>query len=687
MINHRIQSANYFNIPFAKQWQFFLFCCISFFISTVHVKAKTLPLPYLINNVSKFSDNEIYVSVVGKINGTDVWIDTTTGYIHPMQISDNTLQGPIYNGNSGPGEDGKYADIFTRLDNIPNNTINIPHIDAARLYISFKSPLYLYFFGDGGGYSPPSFANNSGANLGLKYELIEISYNDNNLSTNTTRVDAYQYPMGLEVWGADGFYKRVGEILSHDDILKEWRTEVSPAFQASLDEELGIILTPSLSDSFQEGGAYEQYFTDYIDALWSRYEAEDMYVYINEQDVWLGRVTNGQFTFTNQTDQTIAIIPKKPTTLEILTTSGALTKDIINTPSLDADKYIQQHFSTSLNMGAIDLHIATNHLADWSAIDSYFSSDIYNEYLSFWHEQNISYQGLTFAYDGTQHNSAIIQSRMPERVTITIGGLVNNAYHAAESIEVYSITSGDSDTTFVKYTANISEYSSEVGFGINITGALLLEAKLLPLDVTVPKIIWQSSDASVATVADGLITGVSTGTAVIKASNYDDAVSITWEIKVSDNNLGTSTSINTPNDCVAETSSSATLDNTNNNYDLGSTCSITETLALNNNGLSIPIVTTNDAVTIEPTNNGLVVLANNSGNITQPTSDIIDDNTGTDDNSHIDTTTETAKAGENLETNVIPEKGTTETTQTDSGGSITFGLFSLLATLLWRIKT
>ncbi|NQZ27500.1 MAG: hypothetical protein HRT55_14430 [Colwellia sp.] len=680
MVNHRIQTAIYFSTLFAKQWLFFLLYCICFFIGSIHVNAQTLPLPYLINNASAFSDNDIYVGLVGKIEGNNVWIDIATGEINEMQSSDNTLQGPIHNGNSGPGGDGRYADIFTRLGNIPNKTINIPHIDTARIFISFESPLYLYFFADGGGYSTPSLTNDSDANLGLKFELIELSYDDNGLSTNTTRVDAYQYPMGLEVWSTDGFYKRIGEVLSHDDILTQWRTDVSLAFQASLDEELGIILNPSLSSSFQEGEANEQYFTDYVDALWNRYEAEELYVYIDAQAVWLGRVTNEQFTFTNQTDQTVAIISAKPTTLEILTTSGVLAEDVSNTPNLDADKYIQQHFSTALNMGAIDLNIETNQLADWSAIDSYFSSNIHNEYLAFWHSQDISYQGQTFAYNDSHHNSAIIQSLMPERVTITIGGLVNDAYHAAESIEVYSITGGDGETTLISYGTNTSEHSSGIGFGINTTGTVLLEARLLPLNVTVPTIIWQSSDASVASVIDGLITGISTGTALITASNHDGAISITWGVEVNDDNLDISTSIDTTTNCIAGTDSSATLGNKNDNYAIGTTCSITGTIELNNDGLSIPPGTINDTVIIEPTNNNWAVVVNNGGSITLPITDITDDNTGTDNNSHIETT----KANDNSETVVASEVNDTQAAQTDSGGSISFALFSLFGMLLWR---
>ena len=104
------------SIKITYQKIFFLIGSV-FYISTA--VAQTLPLPYEISNLSQYSDEEIYVAMVGKIDGTDVWMDMATGELHEMKKSDNTLQAPIHNGNKGPGGDGKYADSFTPLSDIP----------------------------------------------------------------------------------------------------------------------------------------------------------------------------------------------------------------------------------------------------------------------------------------------------------------------------------------------------------------------------------------------------------------------------------------------------------------------------------------------------------------------------------------------------------------------------------------
>ena len=493
----------------------------SIFMNNIH--AQTLPLPYVINNLSEFNDDEIYVALVGKIDGADVWIDMSTNEVKEMSITDNTLQGPTYNGNKGPGGNAKYADVFTLLSDIPNKTIEMPNIYAVRIFISFKSPLYLYFFGEGGGYSAPSLSNDSDPNLGLKYELVELTYGSNGLWTNTTRVDAYQYPMGLEVWGSDGFYKRVGEVLTHEDILEKWRTQVSDAFQGSLDENLGIILNPSKSATFQKGAAYNNYFSDYVDAVWSRYESEDMYLSIGEAGVWVGHVENDQFIFTNQSDGSVGIISDKPNTLEILEASGVLAEDVESTESIHADQNVQKHFSAAFNRGAIDINAATGELLEWSNLDTYFGENTHNQYVAFFHSEDVSFEGETyaFAYDDVFDYSSTIQSTVPEKVKITIGGFVNDPYVAPTSI---SLSEGD-----------LSLQSGETK---------QLSATLLPTNVNNDAIVWSSTDTAVATVSeDGFITAISTGTTSIIASSYDGSVSDSITVEVNGGDYSTDETI------------------------------------------------------------------------------------------------------------------------------------------------
>lgn len=59
-------------------------------------------VPFTVNNNSAYTDANVYVAVVGIINGNHVWIDTKTSAVHLMSASDNTVAGPVIGGNNGP---------------------------------------------------------------------------------------------------------------------------------------------------------------------------------------------------------------------------------------------------------------------------------------------------------------------------------------------------------------------------------------------------------------------------------------------------------------------------------------------------------------------------------------------------------------------------------------------------------
>src|SRR5688500_15067869 len=165
-------------------------------LSTLAWSQPTVPFTVVNNSNPAIADANIFVAVVGMQNGAHVWLDTKTGQIRPMSVADNTVQGPTPNGNMGPGGNGRYANCFARLTEIPNKIINIPGIAGCRILISFNQQLYLYFFGSTGapsGYAAPDLNNPNDVNQGIRFEMIELTNAPNGLWANTTRVDTYQY--------------------------------------------------------------------------------------------------------------------------------------------------------------------------------------------------------------------------------------------------------------------------------------------------------------------------------------------------------------------------------------------------------------------------------------------------------------------------------------------------------------
>jgi hypothetical protein len=385
-----------------------------------NVQAQTT-VPFTLSNNSSYTDANVYVAIVGIVNNNFVWIDAKTGAVNPMSASYNTVAGPVINGNTGPGGNGLYANCFAKLSDIPGKTVNVPGIAGCRMLISFNSQLYLYFFGASGapsGYAAPNLANPTDPNQGIRFETIELTNASNGLWVNTTRVDSYQYPMGLEVWGNSGFYQKVGELLPHSQILSQWQSTAPSEFAGCYDATNGIIKFPSKTAAFQTGGAQANYFGSYVDAIWSKYSSGNLVFSAGDAGTWSGHVSGNVFTFTRASDGQVGTISNKPTNLEVMEGSGVMAA------GGQWDKVIQAQICAAINRHAINLTLGTGVTQDFSSASSYYQTSPYNWYCKFWHRSDISYNSLTYAfcYDDVFNHSSTVNASSPVRATVTIGG-------------------------------------------------------------------------------------------------------------------------------------------------------------------------------------------------------------------------------------------------------------------------
>ena len=417
----------------SKKSRFMWYITTLMLIASITISNESNALPYIFKNNSTYSLSEMYVCIVGKQNDQDVWVDCKTGTIYPMYPSYNTITGPSYGGNKGPGGNSQYADCFSKVSDIPNQTINLGYIEGCRMFISFKSPLYFYFFGPSGavrGYAGPNLSNPTDPNQGIRYEIIELTNGANGLWVNTTRVDTYQYPMGLEVWGANNYYKKVGELLKHQQIISLWKASAPAAFQSCLDANLEIIHAPSKISAFQPAGAQANYFKPYIDAIWSKYSSEDLIFGVGNEGVWHGRVNGNQFVFTRPSDGATASIAQRPTNIEVLEGSGVMAA------GGRLDKVLQAQICAAINRHAIDLTISGVQ-QDFSNENLYYQTPEYNWYSKFWHQPTLSFGKLTYAfcYDDVFDKSSTVNCSSPTKVQITVGGFaVDRAPYKAQSI-------------------------------------------------------------------------------------------------------------------------------------------------------------------------------------------------------------------------------------------------------------
>lgn len=411
-------------------------------------------IPYeVVNNSPDFADDEIFICLVGETDNGPVWIDFRNNAenapaLMPINESFNTI-------NVSEG-DWAYADIFTPLSEISNNTLNIPEVHGCRLFISFANPMYIHFF-ESGGYAGPNLQNPTDPNINIRHEIIELTWSPNGLWTNTTRVDAYQYPMGLEVWGtasSNNQYQKAGELLPHQAILELFHQSFpseNDFFPCYKDHEFlgpanlqGIIEQPSKLEEFKPGGVSELYFQAYIDAIWEHFKTNEFAVNIPNWGVFRGYVEQGTniLKMTNS-DNVQAWINGKPNTQEVIEGKGVLAEDVAATPHLDADKVFQAQFSAAVNRGVVDHTLASGALQGWDNEAAYFNSNFtFNKYVWFFHQENITYDSKTyaFAYDDVFDQSSTLQTSIPESVRITIGGFYDYSLSVAETSSTNGLT-------------------------------------------------------------------------------------------------------------------------------------------------------------------------------------------------------------------------------------------------------
>ncbi|VXB98832.1 Carbohydrate-binding protein [Flavobacterium sp. 9AF] len=414
-------------------WKFF---SILFFTAIGYSQG---PIPFEIRNTSTFNDSDLYVAIVG-INyntGAHVWVDAKTSQVYPMNSSYNTVQGPTPGGNLGPGGNGKYANCFTRLSDIPNKTFTLPLIAGCRVFISKGSQMYLYFFGSTGapsGYAGHNPLNPTDPNNGILYEMIELTNNQYGFFGNPTRVDSYKYPMGLELYG-NGYYKRVGELKKHNDIVAAFKANVPTEFQGCVNNTTGEITAPSKTPAFADGtggttaGPYANYLKSYIDAIWNKYKNQDLIFYAGQAGVFKGRVIGEQLEMVGQSGAFVGRtgrVQYRPSTQEALEGKGVLDRRLVDG---DLDLVIQAQLTAAINRHVVDVTSANPGQQNWHNIPSFYQANPMNHYAKFWHLPGISVDNLSygFAYDDVADHSPSLHTTQPTKAVAVFGGFGNSA--------------------------------------------------------------------------------------------------------------------------------------------------------------------------------------------------------------------------------------------------------------------
>ena len=329
-------------------------------------------LPVQLTNNSQFDDSEIYVAIIGNYGPTHssskwIYYDLLNNSASNTALKDLTTAVNTLHKTSG---DWGYANIFTTLDKIPNKTIYVDHTNGCRIFFGFRSPMYLHAF-DNAGYAGADMQNASDPNHGVRWENMEFTYDWYNVMfINTTRVDAFQYPMGVDLYGdeaagANNPHMRRGELLNYATIINRWNTEnAGTDFQYCYQDVItadnlgGIITQPSKVAAVKNNG----WFDDYIDRIWAYFATNELYADMGQRGIWRGKVNGGtSFVLTNVDDASQVATVNKPTTTDVIEGAGTFAT------GSEIDKAVQAQFCGAMNRGVIDLSVPSGQLQNWGS--------------------------------------------------------------------------------------------------------------------------------------------------------------------------------------------------------------------------------------------------------------------------------------------------------------------------------
>ena len=478
-------------------------------------------IPFTISNTSPFNDNELYVAIVGidYTTGNHVWVNAKTSQVLPMNASYNTVTGPTYGGNTGPGQNSKYAACFTKLSEIPNKTFTLPLIAGCRVFISKGSQLYFYFFGANGapsGYASPNPQNATDPNQGILYEMIELTNNQYGFFGNPTRVDSYKYPMGLELFGANGYQKKVGDLKKHADIVAAFKANVPAEFQGCVNDATGEITAPSKTAAYAPGtGQYANYLKSYIDAIWNKYKNEDLIFYAGDAGVFKGRVIGEQLEMVGQSGGFVGRtgrVQNRPTTQEALEGKGVLDRRLVDG---DLDLVIQAQLTAAINRHVVNTTTANPGQQNWYDASKFYQVNPTNHYSKFWHLPGINIDNLAygFAYDDVADQSPSLHSPQPTKVIAVFGGYAGTVPSVPASTDVITVYK-DCNYTGFSGGLTIGDYNLA---RLNTLGVLNDDISSLKITQGYKAILYQ----------DDNFTGAST---VITSDN--SCLNSTWNDKV-----------------------------------------------------------------------------------------------------------------------------------------------------------
>ena len=215
------------------------------------------------------------------------------------------------------------------------------------------------------------------------------------------------------------------------DIVAAYKANVPAEFQGTVNNATGVISYPSKTAAFYDGsngttpGPYANYFKAYLDAIWSKYQNEDLIFNAGNAGVFKGRVgSDNRLVLVGQSgayNGRTGIITREPTTQEAFEGKGVLAQ---RNNDGDCDLVVQAQLTAAVNRHALTVAGGVAGQQDFYNVSKFYQTPPFNYYARFWHLPGISVNNLSygFAYDDVADQSATLHTAQPTKVVATFGG-------------------------------------------------------------------------------------------------------------------------------------------------------------------------------------------------------------------------------------------------------------------------
>ncbi|MCH6159521.1 beta-1,3-glucanase family protein [Streptomyces marispadix] len=341
----------------------------------------------IVNKSGEFDSKSIYVYIVGN-DGTNQVHVTPEGELKPVSAGDN-------------GGDG-FTDYAIPLSG-EETTLKLPEM-SGRIYVACGDKLKIKAVEGGDGKAalayPAGWVSND-PNFDVMHDCAEFTYKNGAMYCNTTMVDMFSVPMGIQLKGdkdqKTGFLKEGGR----DQIFKAVK-EAKGFGDLVIDDKRVIAPGHGLG----EGKFAKDFFDSYVEKVWETYSSKELVVTTNAGK-FTGKVSGDKLSFTGPGEVSF----NKPSTKDILFCDGELAAPNDGTTG-----------PVAAIVGAAFNRSTLASIAEQPSTDpkEFYKGDVVHEYVKAMHAATEDGKAYGFAFDDVASFASYIEDGGASEMTLTL---------------------------------------------------------------------------------------------------------------------------------------------------------------------------------------------------------------------------------------------------------------------------